>query len=242
MTVSPYKNSENSKKEQIASMFNQIASRYDFLNHFLSLGIDKRWRCKAIKLLKKYSPSYVLDVATGTGDMAIALHRQLGSKVTGIDISSEMLKVGQQKIEKKNLGLINLIQADSESLPFDDHSFDAVTVAFGVRNFENLSKGLAEMARVLKPSGKMVILEFSKPSSFPFKQIYGLYFKYLLPFFGGIISKHKEAYDYLPKSVEAFPEKEQFLKELVNVGLEDVKQYRLTFGIATIYFSSKPVQ
>ncbi|MFT3739883.1 MAG: bifunctional demethylmenaquinone methyltransferase/2-methoxy-6-polyprenyl-1,4-benzoquinol methylase UbiE [Breznakibacter sp.] len=242
MTVKPYKNDTGNKKDQVARMFNNIAPKYDFLNHFLSMGIDKLWRKRAIKLLKSAKPQKVLDVATGTGDLAIALSKKLGTKVTGLDLSSEMLKVAERKIEKLDNIVIELVQGDSENLPFSSDVFDAITVAFGVRNFEHLEKGLTEMMRVLKPGGRMVILEFSKPSAFPMKQLYNFYFKTILPFCGGLISKDKAAYTYLPESVNQFPEGKAFTSILEGIGMVSIKEYRQTFGIATIYFSEKPIQ
>lgn len=239
-TVTPYKNSEASKKEQVAQMFDKIAPKYDFLNHFLSMGIDKIWRKKVVNYLKKYQPKSILDVATGTGDLAITALRINPEKVTGIDISQEMLNVGKIKIKKKGIDdKINLIQADSENLPFEKESFDAVMVAFGVRNFENLQKGLKEINRVLKNNKPLVVLEFSKPKSFPVKQIYNFYFSNILPFIGKIFSKDNSAYTYLPKSVKAFPEGKDFLAELQKAGFHISKEKRLTFGIASIYIAEK---
>ncbi|TRX64329.1 bifunctional demethylmenaquinone methyltransferase/2-methoxy-6-polyprenyl-1,4-benzoquinol methylase UbiE [Carboxylicivirga sp. M1479] len=242
MTVKPY-TSEGSKKKQVAGMFNNIAPKYDFLNHFLSLGIDKIWRKRAINLLKSKEKPLILDVATGTGDLALQAHQRLGCQVVGIDISTEMLKVAQEKIEKRGLSdVISVQEADSENLPFDDNHFDAVMVAFGVRNFENLNKGLTDMARTLKPGGKMVVLEFSKPAYFPFKQLYLFYFRYILPWLGGAISNDKAAYTYLPESVLSFPDGQLFDDELVEAGMRPVKRYKQTMGIATIYLSEKPAQ
>jgi demethylmenaquinone methyltransferase / 2-methoxy-6-polyprenyl-1,4-benzoquinol methylase len=242
MTVKPYKDEADNKKSQVARMFNNIAPKYDLLNHLLSMGIDKIWRKNAIGLLKAPIHSHILDVATGTGDLSIAIYKKYGVKVTGLDLSSEMLKVAREKVAKKKIASIELIQGDSENLPFADATFDAVTVAFGVRNFEDLEAGLKEMVRVLKPGGKMVVLEFSKPSAFPMKQIYNFYFKTILPFWGGMISKDKAAYTYLPESVNRFPEGTAFTGILANQGLQNIEQYRQTFGIATIYYSEKPTQ
>lgn len=239
MTVKPYDDTQ-AKKGQVKSMFNTIAPKYDFLNHFLSLGIDKGWRRKAIKQLADLDKPKVLDVATGTGDLAIMAHRMLNTDITGTDLSAGMLEVGRKKVE--DLGLsehITLKEADSESLPFEDNVFDAVTVAFGVRNYENLDKGLSEMARVIKPGAKMVILEFSKPKHFPFKQIYMFYFKHILPRMGGMVSKDRKAYEYLPQSVLAFPDGEEFEKHLMTAGITPVNRIKLTFGIATIYVGEK---
>ncbi len=243
MTVTPYKTSADSKKSQVAGMFNNIAPKYDFLNHLLSLGIDKIWRKRAIKLLKSLSQPVVLDVATGTGDLAIEAHKRLSCRVVGVDISVEMLKVAEEKIAKKGLGeWLSVQEGDSENLPFEEGVFDAVTVAFGVRNFENLGKGLSEMMRVLKPDGKMVVLEFSVPRMFPFKQLYLFYFNYILPFLGGVISKDREAYTYLPESVLRFPDGEMFDQELVKAGMKPLKRNKQLFGVATIYFAEKPMQ
>ena len=240
MTVKPYKSAGSSKKQQVARMFDNIALKYDFLNHFLSLGIDKLWRKNAVSLLKDIGDAYILDVATGTGDLALMAHKELGCRVAGVDISAEMLKVAQKKIRDKNAEkYVTVSQGDSENLPFDDNTFDAVMVAFGVRNFENLTKGLSEMKRVLKQGGKMVILEFSRPAAFPFKQLYFFYFRQVLPFFGGLISKDKAAYSYLPESVLNFPDGEAFDKELKNAGLKPVLRKKQTFGIATIYMAEK---
>nr|WP_321451665.1 bifunctional demethylmenaquinone methyltransferase/2-methoxy-6-polyprenyl-1,4-benzoquinol methylase UbiE [uncultured Carboxylicivirga sp.] len=240
MTVKPYKSETGSKKSQVAGMFNNIASKYDFLNHFLSMGIDKIWRKKAINLLKTIPDPLILDVATGTGDLAIEANKRLNCKVTGVDISVEMLKVAQEKLEKRGLtDRISVQEGDSENLPFETNTYDAVMVAFGVRNFENLGKGLAEMCRVLKPGGKMVVLEFSKPVYFPFKQLYLFYFKYILPWLGGVISNDKAAYTYLPESVLSFPDGENFDNELRLAGMTPIKRYKQTLGIATIYLSEK---
>ncbi|WP_430810525.1 MULTISPECIES: bifunctional demethylmenaquinone methyltransferase/2-methoxy-6-polyprenyl-1,4-benzoquinol methylase UbiE [unclassified Carboxylicivirga] len=242
MTVKPYA-AEGSKKKQVAGMFNNIAPKYDFLNHFLSLGIDKCWRKRAINLLKDMERPLVLDVATGTGDLALEAQRRLGCKVVGVDISSEMLKVAKDKIARRNLqDVITVQEGDSENLPFEDATFDAVMVAFGVRNFENLNKGLSDMARTLKAGGKMVVLEFSKPVYFPFKQLYLFYFRYILPSLGGLISNDKAAYTYLPESVLSFPDGEKFDDELIKAGMTPLRRYKQTMGIATIYLSEKRVQ
>lgn len=221
-------------------MFNNIAAKYDFLNHFLSLGIDKIWRRKAINLLKSIPDPLVLDVATGTGDLAIEANKRLGCRVVGVDISVEMLKMAEEKLARRELtDWISVQEGDSEKLPFEDNHFDAVMVAFGVRNFENLNKGLSEMCRVLKPGGKMVVLEFSKPAYFPFKQLYLFYFRYILPWLGGLISRDKAAYTYLPESVLNFPDGVNFDNELVAAGMKPLKRYKQTMGIATIYLSEK---
>ncbi|WP_218973009.1 bifunctional demethylmenaquinone methyltransferase/2-methoxy-6-polyprenyl-1,4-benzoquinol methylase UbiE [Labilibaculum manganireducens] len=241
--VNPYKDLDKSKKDQVALMFNNIARKYDFLNHFLSMGIDKLWRRKAVKLLQSIQPRQLLDIATGTGDFALACLKLNPDKVTGIDISTEMLAVGREKIAKKNLqDKIELFEGDSENIKFDDNSFDAITVAFGVRNFENLEKGLQEMNRVVRPGGKVVVLEFSKPKNFPVKQFYNFYFFNILPFWGKMVSKDSSAYTYLPESVGAFPDGENFLEIYKSCGFVDVEQIKLSFGIASIYIGTKPVQ
>lgn len=240
MTVLPYKEQENSKKEQVAQMFNNISAKYDFLNHFLSLGIDILWRKKAIKMLSEHQPKEILDIATGTGDFAIEALALNPNKVIGVDISEGMLEVGRKKLTKKKLDeRISLVLGDSEGLAFADNNFDAVIVAFGVRNFENLKKGLEDMYRVLKPGGKVVILEFSKPTSFPLKHIYNFYFKYILPLIGRLVSKDQAAYTYLPDSVKQFPDGQNFLKILDGIGFHDTQCRALTFGISSIYFGSK---
>jgi demethylmenaquinone methyltransferase / 2-methoxy-6-polyprenyl-1,4-benzoquinol methylase len=230
---------QKSKKELVRSMFNDIAFRYDFLNHFLSLGIDIQWRRKVRKYLSPFQPKQIIDVATGTGDLAIELNKLNPDRIIGIDIAAEMLAIGKEKLIKKQLTKIELQKGDSEKIDFTDNTFDAVTVAFGVRNFENLNKGLSEMCRVLKPGGHVAVLEFSKPKSFPFKQAYNTYFKYLLPGFGKLISKNNQAYTYLPQSVEKFYEGEAFLNEMKKAGFSQVEQKRLTYGIATLYTGMK---
>jgi len=240
MNVLPYKDKNTSKKEQIAAMFNSISGKYDFLNHFLSLGIDILWRKRAVRLLKKHQPKLILDIATGTGDFAIEALSLNPEKIIGVDISEGMLSVGREKLIKKNLtDKIELISGDSEFLPFEDNFFDAVIVSFGVRNFENLEKGLSDMLRVLKPGGKVVILEFSKPKSFPFKQVYQFYFQWILPKIGKLISKNHAAYTYLPDSVEAFPDGDDFLNILDKIGFQKNQCTPLTLGISSIYSGSK---
>jgi demethylmenaquinone methyltransferase / 2-methoxy-6-polyprenyl-1,4-benzoquinol methylase len=228
------------KKEQVRSMFNDIAFRYDFLNHFLSAGIDIRWRKKVRRMLAPESPKKILDVATGTGDLAIELANLNPEEIKGVDIADGMLEIGRKKISKKGLEhMISLQTGDAENLAFDDNAFDAVVVAFGVRNYENLQKGLQEMCRVMRPGGTVAILEFSRPNAFPFKQIYNSYFRYILPGFGRMISKHKEAYTYLPDSVSQFKEGEDFLREMEKAGYRETRQKRLTMGIATLYSATK---
>lgn len=240
MTVIPYKEKNASKKAQVAQMFDSISHRYDFLNHFLSLGIDKLWRKKAVSILRPFKPAQILDVATGTGDFAIQAMSLSPVQVTGIDISEGMLEIGRKKIEARGLSQqVVLKQGDSENIPFEGNKFDAVTVAFGVRNFENLEKGLSEIYRVLKPQGHLVVLEFSKPKVFPFKQLYNFYFKTILPFIGRWVSKDKAAYTYLPESVEAFPDGNDFASILQNVGFKEITCKPLTFGVSTIYTGRK---
>ena len=239
MDVVPYKESL-SKKDQVAKMFNNISRRYDFLNQLLSLGIDKMWRKKAIGVLKPLKPRTILDVATGTGEFALEALQLKPDKVVGIDIAEGMLEIGRRKILARNAAAtIELMLGDSENIPFTENKFDAVTVAFGVRNFENLKRGLSEILRVLKPGGMVVVLEFSKPSKFPFKQVYNFYFRFILPKIGSIVSNDKAAYTYLPKSVEAFPDGEDFLHILHDVGFKNTKCSSLTFGISSIYIGTK---
>jgi demethylmenaquinone methyltransferase/2-methoxy-6-polyprenyl-1,4-benzoquinol methylase len=237
--VKPY-NTEKSKKEEVAQMFDNISKRYDFLNHFMSLGIDKLWRKKAIKLLKPIQPKRVIDLATGTGDFAIEALALKPEKIVGVDISNGMLEQGRVKMNKRGVEhIISMENGDSEDLPFEDGYFDALTVGFGVRNYENLEKGLAEMLRVLSPGGMAVILEFSKPKKFPIKQAFGFYSKYVIPFLGKSISKDSSAYTYLPESVEAFPEGKAFEEILAKVGYKEVKSKLVSGGIATIYYGKK---
>jgi demethylmenaquinone methyltransferase/2-methoxy-6-polyprenyl-1,4-benzoquinol methylase len=237
--ITPY--SGTASKEQVATMFNNISGTYDFLNHFLSLGIDIIWRRKAIRELSALKPRIILDVATGTGDFAFeSIDILQPDKIIGVDISEGMLEVAKKKINDRSLGNVFSVQlGDSEGLNFADNTFDAITVAFGVRNYENLEKGLADMYRVLKPEGKIVILEFSKPKSFPIKQTYSFYFKYVTPFFGKLFSKDKRAYTYLPESVAAFPDGKAFIELMENVGYKSTKYRPLTFGISSIYTGIK---
>jgi len=240
LTVVPYKEDRSGKKEQVARMFDSISGNYDFLNHFLSLGIDIRWRRKAIKLLAPGKPELILDVATGTGDFAVEALKLNPVKVIGIDISEGMLNVGRKKMKDRGYdSRIELISGDSENLPFEENKFDAVIVAFGVRNFENLEKGLAEMHRVLRPGGRMVVLEFSRPRMFPFKQLYNFYFNFILPKIGKLISKDPAAYTYLPESVQAFPDGEIFTGILSRIGFKDTLCKPLTFGISSLYTGIK---
>lgn len=240
MSILPYKDSSEGKKEQVATMFDNISKRYDLLNHVLSLGIDVIWRKKAIKMLRDDHPKLILDIATGTGDFAIEALALNPEKIIGVDISAGMLEEGRKKIKKKKLeDRIELQLGDSEKLLFPENKFDAVIVSFGVRNFENLEKGLADMFRVLKPGGKTVIVEFSKPEKFPMKQGYNFYFKHILPRIGKLVSKDNDAYTYLPESVQAFPYGEKFLDILKEIGFKNVKCKPLTFGISAIYVGEK---
>ncbi|MEO1652765.1 MAG: bifunctional demethylmenaquinone methyltransferase/2-methoxy-6-polyprenyl-1,4-benzoquinol methylase UbiE [Bacteroidota bacterium] len=239
-TVVPYKDQSQGKKEQVAQMFDNISPRYDFLNHFLSLGIDILWRKAAIRQLKEDSPKLILDVATGTADFAIEALALNPDKVIGVDISEGMLSLGRKKLKKRQLDKrIELQGGDSENLHFPDNYFDAVIVSFGVRNFENLEKGLENIHRVLKPNGSIVVLEFSKPRYFPIKQIYHFYFRFILPTIGKFISKDQAAYQYLPDSVKAFPDGPAFLKILEKIGFNNTQCKALTFGISSIYKAKK---
>lgn len=240
-TVKPYNDNDTDKKQQVADMFDNISGTYDFLNHFLSLGIDIIWRKKAIRTLKASQPQYLLDVATGTGDFALEALRMLNPrKIIGVDISQGMLDVAKEKITKKNLGdRFEVVLGDSENLPFAADTFDAVTVAFGVRNFENLEKGLADICRVLKPGGKAVILEFSKPKRFPVKQLYHFYFNHITPRIGKVFSKDHRAYSYLPESVAQFPDGKRFTDILHRVGFSQTVCRPQTFGICTLYIGTK---
>ncbi len=240
MTVLPYKDKEGTKKEQVAEMFDNISGSYDRLNHILSLGIDILWRKKAIKLLKPLKPKLILDVATGTGDFAIEALKLNPDKVIGVDISEGMLEVGRKKMKKKKYDdRIEMQYGDSENLPFEENKFDAIIVAFGVRNFENLLKGLKDMNRVLKPGGKTVIIEFSKPKRTPFRQLYNFYFRAILPKIGKLISKDKSAYTYLPESVKSFPDGPDFLRVMEQAGYKYNQCKPLTFGISSIYIGEK---
>ena len=240
-TVIPYKDSKSSKKEQVAKMFNNISGTYDFLNHFLSLGIDIIWRKKAIKELLADRPKLILDVATGTGDFAFeAISILKPNNIIGVDISRGMLDVAEQKIKKRGLSQTFEVRlGDSERLLFEDNTFDAVTVAYGVRNFENLEKGLSDIYRVLKPGAKAVILEFSQPKRFPIKQLYNFYFYCITPAIGKLFSKDNSAYAYLPESVAAFPDGENFTDLMQQVGFKQQKCRPLAFGICSIYTGVK---
>ncbi len=239
--IIPYTEEKGTKKEQVADMFNNISKTYDFLNHFLSLGIDIIWRKKAINQLKNEQPKLILDVATGTGDFAFeALKILKPDKIIGVDISQGMLNIADEKIIDRQLsGQFEVKLGDSEKLQFEDNKFDAITVAYGVRNFENLEMGLADMLRVLKFGGKAVVLEFSKPKNFPIKQLYNFYFNYITPSIGKIFSKDARAYTYLPESVAAFPDGVAFTLLMQKVGFKNTKCIPLAFGICSIYTGIK---
>ena len=238
--VKPYKNSDLSKKQQVREMFDNISKEYDGLNRVISFGIDVKWRKKVVKLIAKNKPDSILDIATGTGDLAINLIETNAKRIVGLDISEGMLEVGKHKINKKNLDdTIEMIVGDSENLPFEDSTFDAITVAFGVRNFENLEKGLSEILRVLKPNGTFVILETSVPTKTPYKQGYNVYTKYIMPTIGKLFSKDKSAYSYLSTSASVFPFGEALNNILRNIGFINVEDFPQTFGVATIYKASK---
>lgn len=221
-------------------MFDNIAFRYDFLNSLLSMGIHKGWRKKCVKKLEALKPSYILDVATGTGDFAIECVKLHPKKITGVDISEGMMQIGREKIKKLGLDqLIELKSGDAETLDFPDNTFDAITVGFGVRNFENLEKGLKNLCRILKPGGSLVILEFSYPRRFPIKQFYTFYFSYITPLIGKLFSKDSRAYSYLPESVKAFPDNERLVTILENCGFKKAEFKSLTYGVAAIYEARK---
>jgi demethylmenaquinone methyltransferase/2-methoxy-6-polyprenyl-1,4-benzoquinol methylase len=234
--LTPYETGE-SKKQQVATMFNNVAGTYDFLNHFFSVGIDKLWRRKLVNLIGINRPKLILDVATGTADLAIAETRLQPDKIIGVDISEKMLDVGREKIKK--YPNIELQTGDSENLQFPENTFDAVSVSFGVRNFENVPAGLSEMRRVLKPKGKVFILEFSKPSNWLVQKLYYFYFCNVLPFVGKLISKDARAYTYLPESVRLFPDGQKFVELLQQAGYKNIECKPLTFGISTIYIGEK---
>lgn len=240
--VTPYKNSKLGKKEQVTQMFDTISKDYDGLNRVISFGIDIKWRKRVVALLSKEKPKTILDIATGTGDLAIALVKTGAEKIVGLDISPGMLAVGKEKIQQKKLdSTIEMVVGDSEKLSFEDHSFDAVTVSFGVRNFETLEKGLSEILRVLKPTGTLVVLETSVPTKTPFKQGYYFYTKFILPIIGKIFSKDNSAYGYLSESASVFPHGENFNNILRKIGFIDVANKPQTFGVASIYVAKKAV-
>ena len=240
-TVTPYENSAQGKKQQVTQMFNTISGTYDGLNRVISWGSDIKWRKFVVQKVAEIQPTAVLDVATGTGDLAIALTEIKGVKITGLDISEGMLSVGREKVAKRNLAdRITLVQGDSEQLPFADETFDAVTVGFGVRNFEDLEKGLSEIRRVLKPNGRLVVLETSVPEKFPFRQGYRLYTNYVMPLVGKLFSKDRSAYRYLSNSAIHFPYGKKFQEILNKVGYQQTKYYPKTLGgVATIYIANK---
>lgn len=238
--VKPYKNSELSKKEQVTQMFDTISKEYDGLNRVISFGIDIKWRKKVVEIVNKQQPDTILDIATGTGDLAINLAKTSASKIIGFDISPGMLEVGKKKITHKQLDhKIEMVLGDSEKMPFDDNSFDAITVAFGIRNFENLEQGLSEILRVLKPNGVFVILETSVPTKTPFKQGYKLYTKRILPLIGKLFSRDKVAYSYLSESASVFPFGEALNNILLKIGFINAEALPQTLGVATIYTASK---
>ncbi len=238
--VKPYKNSDLGKKEQVTKMFDNISGDYDGLNRVISFGIDVKWRKKVVKLVEKTNPQSILDIATGTGDLAIALAKTDAKKIIGLDISSGMLEIGKQKIIKKELQeTIEMVLGDSENMPFEDNTFDAITVAFGIRNFETLEKGLLEILRVLKPNGIFVILETSVPTKAPYKQGYKAYTKYILPAIGKLFSKDRSAYAYLSESASVFPYGDALNNILKEIGFINVKDFPQTLGVATIYTSTK---
>jgi len=242
ISIKPYGEGSDSKKEQVARMFDGISGRYDLLNRLLSMGIDIRWRRVALRMLRERGlPARVLDVATGTADLALALATDLPeAEVIGVDLSEGMLGVGRQKVERNGLrSRVRLEQADAENLPFEDGSFDAVTVAFGVRNFENLDKGLGELQRVLRPGGHLMVLEFSRPTSPLVKGLMNLYSRSLMPALGGWLSKDRAAYAYLPASVQVFPEGDAFEQRLKQAGLQPLRQRRLSMGISSVYIARK---
>jgi demethylmenaquinone methyltransferase/2-methoxy-6-polyprenyl-1,4-benzoquinol methylase len=238
--VTPYKKSTKSKKEQVAVMFNNVSSNYDFLNRVLTFGMDMRWRKKVVQIVSRKNPESILDIATGTGDFAIMLSKLNPKEIIGLDISKGMLAVGIRKVKEKNLDqLIDMVLGDSEKLPFPNNRFDAITVGFGVRNFENLDKGLQEIFRVLKPNGIFVVLETSQPEGFPVKQLFKLYSKYMIPTIGKIFSKDKRAYSYLPESAAVFPYGKKFNNILEKNGFNNATNESLTFGAASIYTATK---
>jgi demethylmenaquinone methyltransferase/2-methoxy-6-polyprenyl-1,4-benzoquinol methylase len=236
----PLPEPQSPQHDRIRALFDHIAHRYDFLNHFLSSGFDILWRKRLVALLRPYRPNLILDVATGTADVAIEAARALGARVIGVDISTRMLDLGRSKVLTGGLkNQVDLRPGTAEHLEFDANSFDAVTVAFGVRNFADIRQGLSEMLRVLKPGGVAAILEFSRPQSFPFRHIYNFYFHHILPRIGGLISKHRASYEYLPESVRHFPDRKEFLEIVKTVGFSEGDIHPLTLGIATIYVGTK---
>lgn len=238
--IKPYKDSDLGKKEQVATMFNNISKDYDGLNRVISFGIDVSWRKKVVKIVSKNNPQQILDIATGTGDLALMMAKLNPTKIIGLDISEGMLNVGREKIAKVNLSdKIEMVVGDSENMPFEDNTFDAITVSFGVRNFANLDKGLTEIRRVLKPNGTFVILETSNPTKFPFKHGYKFYTSFILPIIGKIFSKDKVAYSYLSESANSFPFGGTFDNILQKNGFINTEYKPVTFGVATIYSATK---
>ena len=239
-TVTPYNDTTRTKKEQVEEMFDNIAHRYDFLNHLLSLGIDITWRRKAVKFIGTIQPKKILDLASGTGDFAFEALRLNPEKVIGFDLSEGMMNYGRAKAVKLNVAnVVEFVKGDSEKMPFADNSFDAVTVGFGVRNFEHLETGLREMLRVTRPGGKVAILEASQPQNTIIRALYGLYFGNVVPMIGRLFSKDARAYSYLPESVKAFPEGFEFVKILENIGFVNIKWQPLTFGACAFYQMEK---
>lgn len=238
--IKPY-NQKESKKRQVSTMFDNIAPYYDFLNRLLSLRMDVLWRRKAVSMIENRTAKNILDIATGTGDLAIEINKQIQpEQIIGIDLSNEMLEIGRKKMDNKGLSeKIVMRQGDSENLPFEDNTFEVAAVAYGVRNFENLEKGLREINRVLKEGGQLIVLEFSRPTIFPFKQLFNLYFKYILPLIGKVTSKDPKAYQYLYESVQAFPDGDNFLKVLQQTGFKSNKCKRLSLGICSVYSGFK---
>lgn len=239
-TIKPYKDSSAGKKEQVATMFDNISKEYDGLNRVISFGIDVSWRKKVTKIVSRNNPKQILDIATGTGDLALMMSQLNPDRIVGLDISAGMLEVGKQKIAKANLSdTIEMVVGDSENMPFEDNTFDAITVSFGVRNFANLDKGLKEIRRVLKPNGTFVVLETSNPTKFPFKQGYKFYTSFILPIIGKIFSRDKVAYSYLSESANSFPFGEAFDNILQKNGFINTEYKPVTFGVATIYSATK---
>lgn len=237
--ITPY-GTATAKKEQVREMFNNIAHRYDFLNRIMSLGIDRTWRTKAVNYIGEGKPELILDLATGTGDFAIEALRLQPKQIIGLDLSEEMMQIGRKKAKEHNAEcILTFQQGDSENMPFADNTFDAITVGFGVRNFENLEKGLSEMLRVLKPNGRVAILEAARPMQFPFRQIFDLYYKYAMPLFGKLFSKDARAYSYLPESIHAFPEGVKFVEMLTKTGFKNTAWKPLAFGSCAFYTCEK---
>jgi len=239
--IKPYAAHSETKKEQVTQMFDGISKRYDLLNRIMTFGIDIRWRKKAVKKIMVKNPNSVLDIATGTGDLAIAIAKAGVQKVVGLDISKGMLAIGKEKVNRKKMGAyVEMVLGDSEQLPFENNSFEGVTVAFGVRNFENLDKGLREIFRVLKPQGQLVILETSVPENFPFKQLYAVFTQKLVPLFGGFFTKDRQAYQYLSNSAAIFPYGKAFNNILSKNGFIKVENHPQTLGVASLYCAEKP--